>query len=76
MMARMAVALIGMAVGLGGCGYSEDEVPDTVLLPGEEVSELWCYRTLAEPECFMRPQPGEEGRLLVISDIDEGSVAF
>ena len=75
-MARMAVALVGVALAAASCGYSEEEVPETVLLPGEEVSELWCYRTLAEPECFMRPQPGEEGRLMVISDVDEGSVAF
>lgn len=75
-MARTAVALMAVALILGGCGYSEDVVPDTVLLPGEEISELWCYRTLGPPECFMEPQPGEEGRLLVISFADERDVAF
>jgi hypothetical protein len=75
-MARTAVVVIAAALTVGGCGYSEDEVPSTVLLPGEEVSELWCYRTLGPPECFMEPQPGEEGRLTVISYTDEGSVAF
>lgn len=53
-MARTAVALVAAALA-GGCGYSEDVVPATVLLPGEEVAELWCYRTLGPPECFMEP---------------------
>ena len=75
-MARMAVALLAVALAACGRAYDEDEVPQTVLLPGEAVDELWCYRTLGPPECFMRPQPGEEGRLFVISDVDEGSVAF
>ncbi|MEZ5667710.1 MAG: hypothetical protein R3F55_09830 [Alphaproteobacteria bacterium] len=75
-MARMAVVLATIGLGLAGCGYSSDEVPDTVLLPGDEVSEYWCYRTLGPPECFMEPQPGEEGRLVVISYPGVGDVAF
>lgn len=79
-MARRAVGLaavsLGVVLGVSGCGYDEDAVPQTVLLPGEEVDVLWCYRTLGPPECFMEPQPGEASRLLVISDRDEGSVAF
>lgn len=75
-MARMAVLFVAAVVAACGRHYDEDVVPQTVLLPGEPVDELWCYRTLGPPECFMRPQPGEEGRLVVISDVDEGSVAF
>ncbi|MGF1627524.1 MAG: hypothetical protein ACFCVH_21810 [Alphaproteobacteria bacterium] len=75
-MARTAVALMAATLTVAGCGYSEDVVPATVLLPGQQVSELWCYRTLGPPECFMAPQPGEEGRLLVISFADVGDVAF
>ncbi len=59
-----------------GRGYDEAAVPDTVLLPGEQVTERWCYRTLGPPECYMEPQVGEANRLVVIEFEDEGTVAF
>jgi hypothetical protein len=41
-------------VGAGWIG------PEVAVTP----APIYCYATLAEPECFRSPQPGEENRLV------------
>ncbi|WP_207477322.1 hypothetical protein [Arenibaculum pallidiluteum] len=43
---RMLAAL-GLAAGLAGCGTGEPAPPPVV--------QVWCYDTLADPECYLEP---------------------
>ncbi len=47
------VLLLGFLLALGGCAK---HVPETRL------ADRYCYRTLAEVDCFFAPQPGQEAR--------------
>ncbi|WP_162906592.1 hypothetical protein [Algihabitans albus] len=46
------------AILLSGCARSPD--PDAVL--AQLKAERWCYRTLAQADCFTTPQAGAEPR--------------
>ncbi len=69
------IAVVGTV--LAGCGNVDalleaDHVVQQRLdyLPG--VSEIYCYQTLAAPDCFAEPQPGPPNRLVNAYDELEG----
>ncbi|MBW7849979.1 MAG: hypothetical protein H3C38_05740 [Rhodospirillales bacterium] len=45
------IALVLLLAGLSGCG-------------GDKPAPIYCYRTLAAPDCYAQPQPGEAHRLI------------
>jgi hypothetical protein len=57
-MARLAVACVVLL--LAGCGAPEPPAP----LWLAERAVVWCYATLAAPDCYRQPQPGAERRLI------------
>lgn len=65
----LAVPIVLGACGnpFGGYAPTHAEILDQAWI-GPEVAytppPLYCYRTLAEPECRAAPQPGEEDRLV------------
>ena len=48
---------------LAGCA-SEPELPRLWLA---ERGLVWCYRTLADPDCYPRPLAGAERRLIAVA---------
>lgn len=34
-----------------------------------ETITLYCYRTLAEPACYVTPDTGREGRLIAVTEV-------
>ncbi len=53
-MGRLIAAVSVMAL-LGACGPGAFE-------PGPELAARYCYRTLAEVDCYAQPLPGEATR--------------
>ena len=53
-------------LSLIGCG-GHDAVP-IVDGPGSTVT-LYCYETLADPGCYLLPDPGRGNRLLAVVDV-------
>lgn len=58
----IALALLGV---VGCSGRGEMPVEDG---PGSTVT-LYCYETLADPGCYLTPDPGRGNRLLGIADV-------
>ena len=65
------LGLAAAAAGLGGCGAWDNYNPfrpaevaseRVDYVPGE--SPIYCYSTLARPDCFAEPQPGPPNRLI------------
>lgn len=52
---RLAVAFLVLTATLGGCGGPSRSA---VAIP------VWCYDTLADPECYPRPVPGRDAGFL------------
>jgi hypothetical protein len=48
-MARTAVTSLAAVLALAGCGGGRPVVHDE--------ATLWCYDTLADPECYTEPDP-------------------
>jgi hypothetical protein len=63
----MRTTLIGLAL-LGLVGCSGHEVAPVEDGPGSTVT-LYCYETLADPGCYLLPDPGRGDRLLGIVDV-------
>ncbi len=64
----MRTTLIAVALlGLVACGGHE-VVPVEDGGPGSMVT-LYCYETLADPGCYLLPDPGRGDRLLGIVDV-------
>jgi hypothetical protein len=57
-MARLGAALVLLL--LAGCATPQPRAP----LWRAERGVVWCYATLAEPDCYRQPQPGAERRLI------------
>lgn len=60
-----------LSAGAGGCSRGAAQPPPRLEArdrPRAEVRErevsTFCYRTLAEPECYARPAPSESSRLI------------
>jgi hypothetical protein len=65
MLLRLPLLSFFLLLPLAGCGgmsglWSDSEAPQ-VSVTGEP---LYCYGTLADPDCYAEPQPGWEGRLI------------
>ena len=75
-----ALAVLVLATVLAGCAETEGLTIDEPIaiapgradyVPGE--SAIYCYRTLADADCFREPQPGPPNRLInAYSDRTEG----
>jgi len=57
-MARLHATLV--LVLLAGCAAPQPHVT----FWRAERGVVWCYRTLAEPDCYRQPRPGAEHRLI------------
>ena len=53
-------------VSLGGCTPPPTPPQDVIWLAADE--RVWCYRTLADADCFARPEP--DGRSSVVTEKD------
>jgi|HigsolmetaGSP11D_1036233.scaffolds.fasta_scaffold12353_2 hypothetical protein len=60
---HLPILLAGI-VGLGGCGSSDREEADIRRAP-----PIFCYRTLAEPDCYAVPQPGPPNRIIGMAPV-------
>ena len=60
-MARLAAALVLLL--LTACAAPPAPAP----LWRTERGLVWCYATIAAPDCHRRPQPGAEGRLIAVA---------
>lgn len=58
---RIGCSAIAIAV-LVGC--SSDPEPSAWR---QTFGKVYCYRTLADPECYAQPQPGAERRLIAVA---------
>jgi hypothetical protein len=47
-------------------GWTEEKMVAKGWLPGRYIpaKPVYCYQTIAQPECFNEPQPGQEARLV------------
>lgn len=45
---------------VAGCA----EAPQPLFVWERHLGGAWCYRTIAEPDCFRAPLPGEQDRLI------------
>jgi hypothetical protein len=54
-----------MATVLFVCGGCSAPPQDDVVRLAED-GRVWCYRTLADADCFTRPERGAEARLIAI----------
>lgn len=54
--------LASAILALAGC--SSQPADDVVWLVQD--GRVWCYRTLADPDCLTRPEAGAEARLIAI----------
>ena len=52
--------VLGLLALVAGCA----DAPPPPSVWERHAGGVWCYRTLAEPECHAAPLPGEEGRLI------------
>ena len=62
-------ALVGLAGLTAGCGSDLDPfAPETVAIETIEytpgASSIFCYSTLADPDCYAEPQPGPPNRFI------------
>lgn len=64
---RLPIALLLLAATLGGCA----DPPRSPLASADPASivPVWCYRTLADAECYLQPVPNRDTGFL-------GSFAF
>ena len=71
------IALAALGVALAGCGevralLEADHVVQQRLDYQPGVSEIYCYSTLAAPDCYAEPQPGPPNRLVnAYADLEE-----
>lgn len=70
---RYGILFLGSLVMLGGCADLEEFLrpfPERQRLPEKKLdyhpgeSAIWCYESLAEPDCFSGPQGGPPNRLI------------
>jgi hypothetical protein len=54
------IALASLA-GCGFAGWTDDTAPPQASVTGEPI---YCYGTLADPDCYSEPQAGAENRLI------------
>jgi hypothetical protein len=62
---RLRTLTLSLLLPFAGCGipgmsWTESEAP----LMSSTGQPLYCYGTLADPDCYAEPQPGWEGRLI------------
>ena len=50
---------LGIPALLAGCAG-----PEPLFLWERDLGGVWCYRTIAEPDCYPAPRPGEADRLI------------
>jgi hypothetical protein len=60
-MARLAAALVLLL--LAACAAPQPRAP----LWRAERGLVWCYATIAVPDCHRRPQPGAADRLIAVA---------
>jgi len=60
-MARLAAALVLLL--LAGCAPPPPQAP----LWRAERGLVWCYATIAAPDCHRQPQPGAADRLIAVA---------
>ena len=51
--------LLGVLALLGGCG-----APEPLFVWERHLGGVWCYRTIADPDCYPAPLPAETHRLI------------
>lgn len=57
--------LVACIVGVGGCvPFWMPIKPRVHTANGERLHESWCYRTLAQVECYAKPQDAEPSTLV------------
>jgi hypothetical protein len=59
---RIARALT-LILPLAGCAPAAPGAPLWLAEPGL----AWCYRTIADPDCYRQPQAGAERRLIAVA---------
>ena len=52
--------LFGVLALMAGCA----EAPEPPFVWERQAGGVWCYRTIADPDCYPAPVPGEEDRLI------------
>jgi hypothetical protein len=61
----LRIASLLLPLSLAGCGglidWSDDTTPPQASVTGEPI---YCYGTLADPDCYAEPQAGAENRLI------------
>jgi hypothetical protein len=62
-MVRLGAALVALLLLAGCAPPSQPPAP----LWRAERGLVWCYATIAAPDCFRRPQPGAEDRLIAVA---------
>jgi hypothetical protein len=54
-------ALLGIPTLFGFCA---EPPPEPLYVWDQHVAGVWCYRTIADPDCYAAPLPGEADRLI------------
>lgn len=52
--------LLGLLALVAGCA----EAPEPLFVWERHLGGVWCYRTIAEPDCYPLSLPGEQRRLI------------
>ena len=71
-------SLLALAAVLALCACAQP-TQEQILASGWAVAPpssgavVYCYRTLATPDCRLEPEPGQEGRLVSYNGNDYGS---